>query len=87
MVSTMLIDTLHSALEDRKKAFDSVGVNCTIITGNILTNGVLNYTTISKDDQPFFCYCCLGFYKGMLLIRPWRTGGYFKPVGLKEGGT
>jgi hypothetical protein len=44
-------------------------------------------TTITKDDWPIFFRFCFGIYKGMFLIRSWRTLGYFRGVGLYEGRT
>jgi hypothetical protein len=41
-------------------------------------------TTITKDDRPIFFRFYFGIYKGMFLIRSWRTPGYFRWVGLKE---
>ena len=45
------------------------------------------HTTITKDDRPFFLRFRLGIYKGMFLMRSWRTLGYFSGVGLREGRT
>jgi hypothetical protein len=41
-------------------------------------------TTITEYDWPIFFRFCCGIYKGMFLIRSWRTPGYFRSLGLKE---